>query len=703
MTDQPPQGSGERNRLSREKSPYLLQHAGNPVDWYAWGDEAFERARRENRPVFLSIGYSTCHWCHVMERESFEDAEIASLMNRAFVCVKVDREERPDVDHVYMTACQMMTGSGGWPLTILLTPDRRPFFAGTYIPPAAMRSFVPRVEAAWRDRRDGLVADAGRISQALQQAMAHEQADLDGIDVMRRAYHELAARFDSTYGGFGARPKFPTPHNLLFLLRYWKRSGDGGSLAMVEKTLERMRRGGICDQVGFGFHRYSTDAHWLVPHFEKMLYDQALLLMAFTEALQATGREAYREGAEQIATYVSRDLSAPEGGFYSAEDADSEGEEGKFYLWSRSELEALLGEDAALAGEYFGVEADGNFVDEATGRRTGANILHLPRPHDEAARALGVDEHALRSRVESIRDRLLDARAVRTRPHLDDKILTDWNGLMIAALARSGRVLGRADYVERAERAAEFIAARLADAEGGLRHRYRDGEAAIDGMLDDYAFLSWGLIELYEATFEERYLERALAHTRRLLERFADEPDQGFFMTARGAEALVVRPREVYDGATPSGNSVAALNLARLARLTGAMEYERAAWGVVRAFSAQVSRAAMAHTQLLSAVDFLVGPTFEVVIAGKRGAGDVERMRAALDRVYLPNRVVLFRPDDAPTAITRLAPYAGAYSSQGGIATAFVCRAFACERPTTDVDQMMKLLAAAGPGTPAAD
>jgi uncharacterized protein YyaL (SSP411 family) len=482
------------NRLAYEKSPYLLQHAHNPVDWYPWGDEAFELARSRNCPVFLSIGYSTCHWCHVMERESFESEEIAALMNRAFVCVKVDREERPDVDHVYMMACQMMTGSGGWPLTILLAPeDRRPFFAATYLPPAAMRTFIPRVEEAWREQREALVADAGRVAEALSRAMETERQGVEKLDLLRRAYQELATRFDASYGGFNARPKFPSPHNFLFLLRYWKRTGDGDALAMVEKTLDHMRRGGIYDQIGFGIHRYSTDQRWLVPHFEKMLYDQALTMLAYTEAFQATRRDDFRRVAIEIAEYVMRDLSAPEGGFFSAEDADSEGVEGKFYVWTSDELETVLGaDDALLTAAYFGADRDGNFLEEASGHRSGANILHMPRPEDEAARALGLDVASLRARIDLIRERLLAVRSKRVRPQLDDKVLTDWNGLMLGALARSGRALGRPDHVARAVRAADFILERMIRGNGSLMHRYRDGEAAIDGLLDDHAYLAWG-------------------------------------------------------------------------------------------------------------------------------------------------------------------------------------------------------------------
>jgi uncharacterized protein YyaL (SSP411 family) len=684
------------NRLAHEKSPYLLQHAHNPVDWFPWGDEAFELARTRDCPVFLSIGYSTCHWCHVMEHESFEDEAIAALMNRAFVCIKVDREERPDVDHVYMMACQMMTGSGGWPLTILLTPERRPFFAATYLPPAAMRDFIPRVQTAWQAQRESLFADAGKVAEALGRAMHADAGPVDSLDIMRRASQELGARFDATYGGFGARPKFPSPHTLLFLLRYWKRTGDGDALAMVERTLERMRRGGICDQVGFGFHRYSTDSQWLVPHFEKMLYDQALLLMAYTDAYQATKRDDFAVVAAEIAEYVMRDLSAPERGFYSAEDADSEGVEGKFYVWTRDELESVLGEKGAAADvacAYFGVSAEGNYLDEATGRRTGANILHLVRPDEESARALSLDLDELRARVHSIRQRLRRVRASRVRPRLDDKVLTDWNGLMIASLARSGRVCNRPDHIERAVQAAGFIYSRMTQSDGALFHRYRDGEVAISGMLDDYAFFTWGLLELYEATFDERHLERAILHTRYMLEHFLDEGSGGFFMTARGAEALVARPREVYDGALPSGNSAAALNLIRLSRITGEMEYDRCARAVIDAFGAQVARAPMAHCALLFAVDFALGPSFEIVIAGKRGADDVAAMAAAIDTVYQPNRVLVFRPEESPDAVVRLAPYTrDQIALDGGRATAYVCREFSCRQPTSDIEAMIRML-----------
>ena len=673
-----------QNRLALEKSPYLRQHADNPVDWYPWGDDAFEKARREDKPIFLSIGYSTCHWCHVMEHESFEDAEVAALMNRVFVCVKVDREERPDVDHIYMTVCQMMTGGGGWPLTLLLTPDRRPFFAATYIPKPSMLAFIPRVEAAWKEQRDSVLTDSERVTRALESAIGAERSGKLGEESLHDAYRGFLANFDSTYGGFGSRPKFPSPHNLVFLLRYWKRTQDANALAMVEKTLERMRRGGIFDQVGFGFHRYSTDATWLLPHFEKMLYDQALLVMAYTEAFHATRNESYRATALAIAEYVMRDLSSPEGGFYSAEDADSEGEEGKFYVWTRAELEQALGKaDAALAATIFGAEEAGNFAEEASGHRSGANVLYLPRPWSESARAAGLSEDELRARVDPMRVKLLEVRSRRVRPHLDDKILTDWNGLMIAALARAGRLLEQPELIVRARHAAAFVEKELVGKRGVLLHRYRDGDAAIDGMLDDYAFFVWGLLELYEATFEVTYLERAVALTRQMDDRFADKGG-GYFMTTKDTGDVIVRPKEIYDGAVPSGNSVAMLNLARIARFIGDMQWHEKARAVGESFAGQVASMPMAHAFVMTALDFILGPTFEVVVAGQPGAADTRSMLAAIDRPYVPNKVVVLRPSDGPDDVVDLVPYARDQAPVGGEATAYICRNFACDLPTTD-------------------
>ncbi|MFO7783682.1 MAG: thioredoxin domain-containing protein, partial [Desulfatiglandales bacterium] len=493
------------NSLIHEKSPYLLQHAHNPVDWYGWGEEAFEKARQENKPIFLSIGYSTCHWCHVMEKESFEDPEVAKLLNDVFVSIKVDREERPDLDHVYMTVCRMATGGGGWPLTIIMTPDKKPFFAATYIPKtsrygrAGMMELIPRVEQVWKTRQQEVLESAAGMTQALHHLETTPTVKELNQHTLEKAFQDLSKRFDRTHGGFSSSPKFPTPHNLSFLLRYWKRTGNTEALHMVEKTLQELRWGGIFDQIGYGFHRYSTDKEWLVPHFEKMLYDQAMLALAYLETYQATGNALYRDVAREVFAYVLRDMRSPEGGFYSAEDADSEGVEGKFYLWTEEELREILSkQEADLLIQAFNVEERGNFTEEATGELTGANILY---PGKDPA-GMG---------AELSRKKLFEARKKRVHPYKDDKILTDWNGLMIAALARGARVLGEEQYALAAIDAARFVLDRMRTPEGRLLHRYREGDAAITANTDDYAFFIWGLLELYQATFDATHLQTALS------------------------------------------------------------------------------------------------------------------------------------------------------------------------------------------------
>ena len=681
------------NRLIREKSPYLLQHAHNPVDWYPWGDEAFERARAENKPIFLSVGYSTCHWCHVMAHESFEDREVAGLMNETFVCIKVDREERPDVDGIYMTVCQIMTGSGGWPLTIVMTPERKPFFAGTYIPKEnrhgriGMIELIQGVERVWKTRHGDVLSSAEQVTLALQKSSAESSAgDPPGKTACRAAYETLAGQFDRSNGGFGGAPKFPSPHHFLFLLRYWKRTGEPMALEMVEKSLASMRRGGVYDQIGYGFHRYSTDARWRVPHFEKMLYDQALLAMAFPEAFQATGKTLYAETAAEIFTYVLRDLKAPEGGFLCAEDADSEGEEGKFYLWTESEIrEALDPAEAALVIETFGIEKDGNFLDEATRQRTGRNVLCLARSPEATAGTM----------LEGAREKLFRARERRVRPGRDDKILTDWNGLMIAAMSKGAQVLDRPDWAEVAAEAARFVLTRLRDKRGRLLHRYREGEAAVPGMLDDYAFLIWGLLELYEATFDAGTLKTALEIADNTVNHFHDEKDGGFFFAADDGEEILFRQKDSYDGAIPSGNSVIMLDLLRLSRITGRSDLEQTAIGVSRAFARNIGQLPSAYSQLLVALEFLAGPQFEIVVAGKPGAQDTQGMLDAVRRAFLPNRVLLFRPQGAGSgALAAIAPYTKDMKAEGGRATAYVCRNFACARPVRTVDEMLGLLKA---------
>ncbi len=690
-----------RNRLIHEKSPYLLQHANNPVDWYPWGEEAFEKARAEDRPIFLSIGYSSCHWCHVMEQESFEDLDVAAAMNAAFVNIKVDREERPDVDEVYMTAAQMMTGRGGWPLSIIMTPEKVPFFAATYIPKedrwgqVGMLSLIAAIQRRWQTRRQELLDIGGQVKNALRQTQRETPGDELNEGLLDVAFQQLAERFDSRHGGFGSRPKFPTPHNLLFLLRYWRRTGNPQALTMVEQTLQAMRRGGVFDHVGFGFHRYSTDAEWLLPHFEKMLYDQALLTMAYTEAYQATGDAAYRQTAQQVLAYVLRDMQAPLGGFYSAEDADSEGQEGKFYLWTLDELHRVLREEAEVIAEVFGVRGEGNFADEATGRRSGRNILHLARSPTEIALQLSVTEQELSERVEKARQALFAYREQRVHPLKDDKVLADWNGLMIAALAKAAQAFDEDAYAEAAAKGADFILSSMVREDGRLLHRYRDGEAALLAYAADYAFVTWGLLELYEATFEVRYLEQAVRLNDAALRHFWDREAGGLFSTSDDGEPLLVRQKDIYDGAVPSANSVAMLNLLRLARMTAQPELEAKAAQMGRTFSMTVSPSPVAHTQLMVALDFAVGPSLEVVVAGRLGADDVQQMLRALRSEFAPNKVVLFRPDGVAPKITQLAAFTEYQTPVGGRATAYVCRNYMCESPTTDVEAMRELIGAA--------
>ena len=577
-----------QNRLKNEKSPYLLQHADNPVDWYPWGEEAFEKAAREDKPILLSIGYSTCHWCHVMEHESFEDPEVAKLMNETFVSIKVDREERPDIDNVYMTVCQLLSKGGcGWPLNIIMTPDKKPFFAGTYIPKESrfgrigMVELVPRIKEVWKDKREEVLKSADSITEAVKKATGLTEGS-SGRDLTPAAltlgYNQLLGRFDETNGGFGTAPKFPTPHNLLFLLRYWKRTGDEQALSMVEATLGGMRKGGVYDHVGYGFHRYSTDPRWFLPHFEKMLYDQAMLALVFTEAYQATGKKEYEDTARQIFTYVMRDMTSPEGGFYSAEDADSEGEEGKFYVWTEDEITGVLGkDDAELIIKTYNVEESGNFSEEASGEKTGSNILYLKKPLPELARSFGMSADEFEGRIDKSRKKLFDVREKRVHPHKDDKILTDWNGLMIAALSKGASVFSDPLYSDAAKRAADFVLGKMTDGKGRLLHRWRDGEAGIGGSIDDYSFFIWGLLELYESTFDIKYLKAALDLQTEMTGLFWDDKNGGFYFTSHDAEELITRHKEIYDGAIPSGNSVAMLNLLRIGRITGDAAYDEMA------------------------------------------------------------------------------------------------------------------------------
>ena len=688
------------NRLIHEKSPYLLQHAYNPVDWYPWGGEAFEKAKTEDKPIFLSIGYSTCHWCHVMEKESFEDPEVAELMNEAFVSIKVDREERPDLDHLYMTVCQMMTGSGGWPLNLVVTPDKKPFFAATYIPKGSrfgrtgMMELVPRIRDIWRTRQKDVLESADSITSALTSVEKETSGKELGLPVLETAYADLAKRFDQTYGGFSGAPKFPTPHNFLFMLRYWKRSGDPTALKMVEKTLQEIRQGGIYDQIGFGFHRYSTDREWLVPHFEKMLYDQAMLATAYLEAYQATRKKIYADTAKEIFTYVIRDMKSPEGAFYSAEDADSEGVEGKFYVWTEAEFRELFDkEEADLLARVFHVEKQGNFREETRAKSAGNNILYLGKSLTETCSDLGIPFAELEERIDAARRKAFKVREKRIHPHKDDKILTDWNGLMIAALAKGGLVFEEKSFENEARLAADFIMSRMKDTNGRLLHRYREGEAGIIANLDDYAFMIWGLIELYEASFDVKYLRWALELNESMLEHFWDSAGGGFFFTPDDGENLLVRKKEVYDGAIPSGNAVAMHNLLRLARLTGRSEFDEQASRISKAFSDQINQFPSGYTQFLSSLDLGIGPSYEVILADPSQDGGAKELLKAFRTRYIPNLVVIYRPSgERLNEMVEIAPFVADNPPLNGEPTAYVCRNKTCYKPTTDPGEMLKRL-----------
>jgi uncharacterized protein YyaL (SSP411 family) len=689
------------NRLIHEKSPYLLQHAYNPVDWYPWGEEAFRRAKEDNKPIFLSIGYSTCHWCHVMAHESFENPEVARLMNEVFISIKVDREERPDLDNIFMSVCQMMTGSGGWPLTIIMTPDKNPFFATTYIPKktrlgrVGLMELIPRLKKLWKTQHDELISRANQITMAIKQQIS-EYVSIEELDetTLKFAYAHLAMRFDNVYGGFSSAPKFPTPHNLLFLLRYWKRTGKEKALEMVERTLEAIQFGGIKDHIGFGFHRYSTDNRWILPHFEKMLYDQALLGMTYTEAYQATGKEKYAKTAHEIFTYVLRDMTSEEGGFYSAEDADSEGEEGKFYVWTKNEIKNVLDrEESDLVFEIFNIEEDGNFYEEATGKKKGKNILHLTESLKEFSSSRKIPEKELQKRMEEVRKKLYNYREGRIHPDKDDKILTDWNGLMIAALAKGARTLDERQYGEAAKRAADFILKNMRTSDGRLLHRYRDGQATIQAHVDDYAFLIWGLLELYEANFQVGYLRAIIELNKDLIDHYWDEDKGGFYFIADDAEEILVRQKSIYDGAVPSGNSVAMLDLLRLGRITANPDYEEKAAQIARTFSMNIKRSPSLHTQFMVAMDFWIGPSYEIVIIGNSRAKDTKEMLEALRKHFIPNKVVILKAAKSKSPeIIRIAEFTKYQTSIDGKATAYVCADYKCKMPTTDVSKMLELL-----------
>ncbi len=684
------------NHLKDEKSPYLIQHARNPVSWYPWGDEAFNKAKEENKPIFLSVGYSTCHWCHVMARESFEDPELAELINEVFIPVKVDREERPDIDCTYLAACQIITSSGGWPLTVLLTPDLKPFFAGTYYPKESndvsigLKELVLNVQELWQNKEDELLKSADEITLSLERWASTVSGDLIPESVLERAFNVLSNSFDE-YGGFGREQKFPSANHLLFLLHYWNHTGDENALSMVEKTLMFMHRGGIWDQLGFGFHRYSMDPEWIVPHFEKMLYDQALMTLVYTEAYQATGKDEYRETAMQILEYIQRDMTSPMGGFYSAEDAESEGLEGKFYLWTKSEIENILTlPESRIFNEAYQIKDKGNFMDPGTGMFTGKNILYLKAPLDVIAGEMNLKREELSQQLESSRLKLYKARETRIHPHKDDKILTDWNGLMIVALARASQVFDKEIYSEAALKAVEFIKSQLC-CEGKLWHRYRDGEVIVSGFLDDYAFMIWGLLELYQTTLDSSLLEWAYELNQQLLKDFFDETDGGFYFTSRLEEDVLVRKKEAFDGSVPSGNALSYLNILHLSTLLEDSELSNVALELEKAFAPLINRSPTGYTMFLTGLMHRLGPSYEVVIAGEKDDEATREFIRVLHENYLPEVVVSLNSNGDTWLSEKVESFHDKKPLEGKV-TAYVCESKGCKLPVTDSDKLLDLL-----------
>ncbi|MCH8977828.1 MAG: thioredoxin domain-containing protein [Armatimonadetes bacterium] len=669
----PPEGY---NRLYFETSPYLKLHETNPVDWHPWGDAAFKKAKDEDKLVFLSIGYSTCHWCHVMEEESFADEDVAAVMNKSYIAIKVDREMMPDVDHVYMQVTQAMTGRGGWPNTLLLTPDRKPIFAATYIPKDALIELLTNGAKLWTEQRELLVEDSERISLAIQGMIARTNVGLVPESTVQAAADQLMGTYDEEFGGFGTRPKFPSPINLVFMLRAADRTGDESYKDAALDTLTKMRHGGIYDQIGFGFHRYSTDQIWRIPHFEKMLYDQAMHVLAYAEGYQASGNELYRRTAEEILTYVDREMSDPDGGFWSAQDADSEGEEGKYYVWSEEEMaEVLNEEELKKAKRWFKTTESGNFIDEATQEETGSNVLEL-RSGTPAS-----------DNFDEIREKLLKARSTRVPPLTDDKVLTDWNGLMIAAYARAGAAFDDERWVARAQKAVKFVRSTMLAEDGTLTHSYRQGKTQGTGHLDDYAYLIWGLVELYEADFDAAHLELAAQLADVLEKRFFDSRAGGFFTTASGVDVPIARAKKATDGALPSGSSVAAYSLVRLGRLLAKKDLEDLGKSVVETFGGDIVQSPSAFIGLLLTTDFLAGPTSEVVVVGEREAALA--MIRSLQSEYSPRTVFLLKDVADSSTLDSIAPYTKLLVAQGGKATAYVCQDYTCDLPTTDVREAL--------------
>ena len=699
-----------QNRLAGSISPYLEQHAQNPVDWFPWGEEAFEKARRENKPIFLSVGYSTCHWCHVMNRESFENEEIAAILNRYFVSIKVDREERPDVDRVYMTFVTATTGSGGWPLSVWLTPDLQPFAGGTYYPPEdfagrpGFRSILERIARAWEQDQDGIVAAGQRVIEQLQRASAAKfRADLElDDDLLYLAFGNLKAGYDPVYGGFSSAPKFPRPSAPAFMLRYHARTGSEEALEMTLHTLRQMARGGIYDQIGGGFHRYAVDDRWHVPHFEKMLYDQALLVPLYLDAYLLTDDALFAHVAIDVLDYVARDLTGSAGQFFSAEDADSavpddpaRHAEGAFYIWRADALDHALGDDADWVKRHYGVQDVGNVERDLHGDFKGQNVLYVAKPLDAIASEWERPVAALDQRLGEIRTSLLALRSQRPRPHLDDKAITAWNALMISAYARAYQVLGEPRFRDAAERALQFVERELYDADAHtLRRVHRDGVVSGNGFLEDYAFLIQALLDMYETVFDTKYLDWAIALQETQDALFRDDAGGGYFDTLADDPHILLRMKDDHDGATPSGNSVSALNLLRLSEMTGRVAYREAMVGTIQSFGRSLSYVPHAMPAMLSAVDFLLGAPLQILIAGAPGAADTQALLRVVNRHYEPNRILMLTHCAGVGDPAVLQPFLQGLTKVDGRATAYVCVDHVCDLPVNTPEGLVQVLRA---------
>ncbi|MCD3363701.1 thioredoxin domain-containing protein, partial [Clostridium botulinum D/C] len=662
------------NRLINEKSPYLLQHAHNPVDWYPWCEEAFLKAKQEDKPIFLSIGYSSCHWCHVMEKESFEDEEVAKILNDKYISIKVDREERPDVDNTYMTFCQAVTGSGGWPLTIIMTPEQKPFFAGTYFPKKSMYGrpgfiqILKQISDEWKSNKNNIINTSNELLNTMEEHISQDKSGEINENILQDAVIEMNYYYDNKYGGFGTAPKFPTPHKLMLLLIHYKVYNNKNALGMVENTLKCMYKGGIFDHIGFGFSRYSTDGKWLVPHFEKMLYDNALLAYVYTQAYQVTGKSFYKEIAEKIFTYILRDMTSPEGGFYSAEDADSEGVEGKFYVWTLDEIERILGEEAKEFCNIYDITKNGNFE--------GSNIPNL----------IGKDLDDI-DKLESLRKKLFEVREKRIHPFKDDKILTAWNALMIVALAYAGRVFENQEYINRAKKAYNFIENNLIRKDGRLLARFRHGEAAYIAYLEDYSFLVWALIELYEATFESYYLNQALYFKDKMIKLFWDEESYGFFHSGKDGEKLILNLKDSYDMAIPSGNSVAAMNLIKLSKITGDNTLAEKAYKMIEGFGGNITESLQSHSIFLIAYMSYIRPSRQIIIAAEKEDEVFKDMIRETNKRFMPFTTTLLNDGDLEDVI----PFIKNERKMDNKTTAYICENFSCNRPVDNIEDFIKL------------